>query len=156
MTRFAALLEARDLGGNFLQLAQARAGEAVEIEHDHFDAVVVARGTQRIDDVADERLLERRALRLGDRTLERVTGELIDERAARRDDQRRRAGDQDTLADRGDDQQQENAEQQNQVQEAAQSIETTPNPRHDPQRPRTSVPVHSSLPLQGALSIEQH
>ena len=52
--------------------------------------VVVARGTQSVDDVAHERLLERRTLRSCDRAPERVAGQLIDEHAARRDDERGR------------------------------------------------------------------
>ena len=78
----AALLEAARARGYLLQLAQPRARQPVEIENDGLDALVVARGAQRVDDVAHERLLQRRALRSGDRALERVTGQLIDQRAA--------------------------------------------------------------------------
>ncbi len=56
----AALLEADDLRGYLLELAQTRTRHSVEIENDGLDALVVARSTQRVDDVADERLLQRR------------------------------------------------------------------------------------------------
>ena len=52
-------------------------------------------------------------------------------------------------------QQQKDAEQQDQVQQAAQAIEAPPHPRHDSQWPRSIVPVHISF-LQRPLPIQQH
>ena len=150
---FAALLEASELAGDLLQLAQTRARQPVEIEHDHFDALVVARGAEPVDDVAHERLLPGRTLRFGDRALERVAAQLIDQRALRRDDERRGIRNQHSLANHTDEQQQEQAEQEYQVQQAAQPIEAAPNPRHDSHRPRAIVPIHVSLPCEGAQRL---
>ena len=130
---------------DLLELAQARARHSVEIENDGLDALVVARGTQRVDDVAHERLLQRHSLRSSERALKRVAGQLIDEHAARLDDERGRSRYEDPPAEGADDEQQEQAQQQDQVQQAPQPIEATPDTRHDSQRPRAIVLVHVSF-----------
>ena len=79
--------------------------------------------------------------------------QLIDQRALRRDDERRGSRHEHALADHADEQQQEQAEQQDQVQQAAQPIEAAPDPRHDSHRPRAIVPIHVSLSCEGASDL---
>jgi hypothetical protein len=104
---FAALLEACELGCYLLQLAQARPGHRVKVENDRLDPLVVSRGTQRVDDVAHESFLQRRSLRSSERALQRVAGELVDEHAARLNDERCRSRYEDALAEGADDEQHE-------------------------------------------------
>ena len=77
-------IAARDL----LQLRDAAAGHAAEVEHQRFDALVRLRGLDGIDEIAHQRFGALLAVRLGDRALERIAGELLDERALRCDHQR--------------------------------------------------------------------
>jgi hypothetical protein len=145
---FPALFEVADLGGDVLQLAQAAARKLIEVENDGLDAVVVTRSAQRVDDVAHERLAQRRSLSSRESAIERVTRELIDERAARRDEERGTLRYQDALADGGGEQQQEDAEQEDQVQQAPQAIQTPPDDRDDSHGQRAIVTVHSLVPTK--------
>ena len=111
--RLTALLERGELLRELLELAQARAAQVVEIEHHTLDPAVGARGAQRVDHVAQRRLLDPGAASARERALERIAGELIDERALRRDHERGPARDEHALAEqaRDHDQQQEEQEQ---------------------------------------------
>ena len=61
-----------------------------------------------------------------------------------------------SLADRGSTSRQKDPEQQDQVQQTAQAIEAAPNRRHDSQRPRAIVTIHSLLPCDVELTDQQH
>ena len=124
--RLAAGAETIDGSGDFLQLGGAAAVEAAEVEVQRADAVVVAGGIDRIDDVAQQRFGRRLAQGLGDRALERVAGELLDQRALRRDDERRLVRDERDRPgeERADDR--EDQQQQQQVQDLAQAVEAQP------------------------------
>jgi hypothetical protein len=109
-----------------LQLAQAGARKPVEPQHQRFDTLIVARRANRIDDVAQQRFLQLEALCLGERTLERVAGKLIDECALRRDDERRGGGHRNALTGETRHQDEKKADQEHEVQHAPNSIERAP------------------------------
>ena len=126
--RLAALAERVDRAADFLQLGDARAVEAAEVEVQRTDALVVGRLLDRLDHVPQQGLGWLLAQELGDGALERVAAQLLDERPLRRDHQRRLVGHQwDRAGERGP-QEPEDHQQQQQVQDLAQAVEPAPDP----------------------------
>jgi len=115
------------------------------------DSAIVARRAQSVDDVAQQGLLERSATGLRERALERVAGQLVYERALRRDHECRRARHGDALAEQAGDQHEEYAEQQNQMKQPAHPIEARAKCGQRAHSTPTSI-VHESVPLKGTAS----
>ncbi len=151
--RLAALPEMRELRSDFLELAETAAIHAVELKHHRLDARVIARRAQRLDDVPNQSFLQRRASCARDGAGQRITRQLVDKVAFGRDHERGRARHEHAVPDRGDDQHQENEEQDDEVQQPAQTVESVPDGRQHPYWP---CALFHTCPYPSPLSMQQH
>ena len=126
--RLAALAEGLDCVGHVPELGEAGPAHAAEIEVQRADALVVLAGLDRVDQVAQQCFARQLAQALGQRALERVTAQLLDDRSLRGDDQRGPVGHQRNRAGEDRPERAEEQQQQDEVQDLAQPVEAVPDP----------------------------
>ena len=129
--RLAGRTELVDRRRNLLQLRETAPFEAADVEVERTDAVVVGSRLDGVNDVAQQRLGRLLVQRFRDGPLDRVAGQLLDDRSARVDDQRGLAGNErDGAREHGPDHAEEH-EQQQEVQDLSQPVEAAPDPVQD-------------------------
>ena len=127
----AALAEPADGLAEILQHRQARGVEALEVEHEGLDAVVVAREVDDVHEVAYAGFGVELAARPRQRAFERVAGQFLDQLSLGRQHERRAVRDVGQLGLAGRDEQPEQHEQQDEVQDLAQAVEGEPDALDD-------------------------
>ena len=131
----AGLAELLQRVGDRAQLGVAAATEALRVEHDQSDAVVVARLVDGLDDVADQRLGFVVAGHQPQRALERAAAELLDQAPLEAQHERRlRRHQRQGVAER-EEHGAEQRRQQQQVQHLAQPVQRAPHEGECPTYP---------------------
>ena len=127
MTGFSLSLNRMIFIGQFLKFAQTAAGQAVQVQHQCFDAVVLRRGTYRVDVILEQGFAKAHALRRREPALQRPAGQLLYQVALGRDHQRSLRRNARLLA--GDTRQQDDddEEQKSQMQKLSCTVRCAPN-----------------------------
>ena len=128
----AAVAERGDGSGEFLELGLAGAAHVIGIDDQHHDARIAGRGANRGGQVPQQRLRRALALRLVERTLDRLATELLDDIARRPHDQRGLIRQPRARLPQRADHDAEQRQQQQQMQAAAQHVEAAPYAVEEP------------------------